>query len=54
MRKNERIRIGNESYTSPVAAIITIPETLSFLKQGFSADLEIDLDIDDIDDVGEL
>ncbi len=46
--------IVKEAYQSPVARITILPMTLNFLDNGFSGELELDIDLDDIEDAGEL
>ncbi len=53
MNKKEQL-VGQSAYISPKAELLTLASPLSFLENGFSADLDGDIYIDDIDDVGEL
>ncbi len=54
MNRKESMTMGREAYVKPEAEVLTLVSPLSFLEKGFSADLELDLDINDIEDEGEL
>lgn len=47
-------RLERLSYKAPEVDLFDIVQPLSFLTEGFSSNLDGEVDIDDINDVGEL
>ncbi len=47
-------RLERSTYEAPELYLLNIAQPLSFLAEGFSSDLDGEVGIDDISDMGEL
>ncbi len=50
----ERLRLERLTYEAPEVNLLNIKQPLSFLAEGFSSNVDGEVGIDDIEDMGEL